>query len=205
MKAVLIISSLLLTFALGDVVTSSYGTYLQTPQAITKMARSDSGYSYSVTSTRGHPSSFLYGVQQIGAPLALTYSSIGASPLSYLAHNILPYDYTTKNFIPKIVIPYSTLAFSPLVSQLSSIYQTSSIPSLLQDDKKMEGAMKPATIEQPSMMMDQRPMMPQNPFFASFGQNGGVPQQNPSVQSDPSIPALQGNNVDDDTVSVESA
>ncbi|XP_044760207.1 uncharacterized protein LOC123317663 [Coccinella septempunctata] len=205
MKAVLIISSLLLTVALGDVVTNTYGTYLQTPDAITKTARSDTGYSYSVTSTRGHPSDFLYGVQQIGTPLALTYSSLGVNhPFGYITQNVLPYDYTTKHLIPKIVIPYSTLALSPLVSQLSAIYQTSSIPSLLQDNMKSEDAKKPAVMEQP-MMMDQKPM-PQNPFFSAFVQmNNEMPQQNPVATNDQTAPSLQGNKVDDDTVSVESA
>lgn len=57
-------------------------------------------------------------------------------------------------------------------------------------------------------MMDQRPMMPQNmnPFFSSeIPMNGGIPQQNPLLSNDPSATSPQGNKVDDDTVSVESA
>lgn len=170
------------------------------------MSRSDSGFSYSVTSTGGQPNSFFYGVQPLATPLALTYSTLGVNPIKYIAQNVLPYEYN-KHIIPKLVIPYSTFAFSPLVSQLSAIYQTSSIPTLIQDNKGYEEAKKPVNMEQPTMM-DQRPMMPQNmnPLFSSeIPMNGGIPQQNPLLSNDPSATSPQGNKVDDDTVSVESA
>ncbi|KAK9886733.1 hypothetical protein WA026_018384 [Henosepilachna vigintioctopunctata] len=202
MKTLLIVSSLFFSSCLGEIISNSYSTFVHTPHSITKMAKDDAGITYSVSSGQTHPVNLVYGLHQLGTPLALTYGSLSSAPFNYITQNVLPYD-IYKQIIPKVIIPYTTFALSPLVSQVSSIYQTT-VPAKIEETKKEDEA-------KISMARNSQILSP-NPFLASlFGQNKLVQQidvQNPTPVSDAAVdmPSTQETNVkDQETVPVESA